>query len=237
MVEASKPVQRSRRPSRAQPRQLSRDEVLDAALRLVDTHGLEALTMRALAQDLGVFPTALYWHAGTKAQLVAAVSARVFDEVILPNEHELGWEDWLAEVARRWRAAMHRHPNLAPVIGSQLVVSTTALPFVERMVGVLERAGFAGDDLVDAYNGMTGFVVGWVTMELSSEPSDADEGWKGAYAEQLNALSQNSYPVLTRNMSLLENNAFMTRYDSGRARPMDRSFAFALDTFLRGLRR
>jgi AcrR family transcriptional regulator len=46
-------------------RSLSRTEIVNAALRYVDEHGLDALTMRALAKEIGVYPTALYWHIGT----------------------------------------------------------------------------------------------------------------------------------------------------------------------------
>ena len=215
---------------------LTRDEVIDAALRFVDLRGLDALTMRALADEMGVYPTALYWHAGTKAQLVAAVSARVFDEVVLPDERELDWYEWLEAVARRCRESMHRHPNLAPIAGSQLVVATTAMPLVERTVATLERAGFSGEALVDAYNTYTGFILGWVTTELSAEPAEPSGAWKEEFAGQLRALGANAYPALRRNMPLLANNAFMLRWDSGRTRPLDRSFDVALTVLVRGLR-
>lgn len=214
---------------------LSRAEVVDAALRYVDEHGLDALTMRALAAEMSVYPTALYWHTGSKAQLVAAVSARVLEGIVLPSDHDMQWDQWLAAVARLCREAMHRHPNLAPIIGSQLVVTTTALPFVERVVDVLERAGFSGQKLIDAYNTAIGFVLGWVTLELSQGPADGDE-WQQEYATQLRAVNPTAYPALTRNLDLMANNAFLTRWDSGRDRPMDSSFETALDVLILGLR-
>lgn len=225
-----------RRGRQAARNPLSRAEVIDAALHYVDLHGLDALTMRALAKEMGVYPTALYWHTGTKAQLVAAVSARVLEDIVLPADRGTAWDEWLTEVARLCRQAMHRHPNLAPILGSQLVVSTTAVPFVERVVGVLERAGFSGRDLVEAYNAVVGFVLGWVTLELSSVPADVEEGWQKEYAGQLRTVSPNTFPALTRNLGLLENNAFLVRWDSGRDRPMDRSFETTLELLILGLR-
>lgn len=215
---------------------LTRDDVIDAAVRFIDERGLEALTMRALGNELGVYPTTLYWHTGNKAQLIAAASARIFDEIVLPDERSTEWGEWLAMVARRCREAMHRHPNLAPIAGSQLVVSTSAMPFVERVIGVLEQAGFSGQGLVDAYNSVIGLVLGWVTTELSAEPRDVDPTWKDDFAGELRSLNPNSFPALNRNLALFENNAFMTRWDSGRIRPMERSFEAALDLLLRGLR-
>ena len=232
MSESSGPRNRARQGSRAP---LSREEVVDAAVRYVDEHGLEALTMRALAKEMGVYPTALYWHVGSKPQLVAAASARVLDDIVLPSVHGVNWDVWLGEVARLCRAAMHRHPNLVPIMGSQLAVSTTAVPFVERILGVLEGAGFTGAELVDVYNTVIGFVLGWVTLELSAPPSDAEAGWQKGFAAELRGIDPNTFPVLARNLPLLENNAFLTRWESGRDRPMDRSFDVALDVLVRGL--
>lgn len=233
MNESSGPRNRARQGTRTP---LSREDVVDAAVRYVDQHGLEALTMRALAKEMGVYPTALYWHIGSKPQLVAAASARVLEGIVLPSDRDVDWDVWLVEVARVCRAAMHRHPNLAPIMGSQLVVSTTAIPFVERMVGVLERAGFEGEVLVDVYNTVIGFVLGWVTLELSAPPSDAEAGWQKGFEAELRGTDPNTFPVLARNLPLLENNAFLTRWDSGRDKPMDRSFDTALDVLVTGLR-
>ncbi|MBP2324419.1 AcrR family transcriptional regulator [Kibdelosporangium banguiense] len=217
-------------------RSLSRPEIVTAALRYVDQHGLEALSMRALAKEIGVYPTALYWHIGTKAQLVGAVTATVLDDIVLPADHELRWDEWLVEVARLCRQAMHRHPNLSPVIGSQLVVTTAALPLVERVLNVLERAGFTGRDLVDVYNAVAGFILGWVSLELASGPLDVEDDWQEEYAGQLRSVNPNAYPAMTRNMDLLAGNAFMTRWESGRVRPMDRSFEASLELLILGLR-
>jgi AcrR family transcriptional regulator len=215
---------------------LTRSEIIGAALGYVDEHGLDALSMRALAKEIGVYPTALYWHIGTKSQLVGAVTATVLDEILLPSDHDMAWDDWLVEVARRCRQAMHRHPNLSPVIGSQLVATTAALPLVERVLTVLERAGFTGRDLLDVYNAVAGFILGWVSLELASGPMDVEDDWQEEYAGQLRSINPNAYPVITRNMDLLAGNAFMTRWDSGRVRPMDQSFEASLELLIFGLR-
>ncbi len=228
----------SSRSARKKPdrRPLSHQDIVDAALKLIDSEGLENLTMRSLAHTMGVYPATLYWHAGSKAELIAAAAGRVFDEVVLPDEHQTGWEEWLEKVANRCRVAMHRHPEIARIAGSQMVVSTTALPMVERIVGVLERTGFTGPALVHAYNALTGFILGWTTLELSAEPSGVDISWKDEFAGQLHALDANAYPSLKRNMKRMDNHAFMTRYDSGRTHPMDDSFQAALKILVAGLR-
>ncbi len=215
---------------------LSATDVVSAAFALIDRDGVEGFTMRALADAMGVYPTALYWHAGSKPLLLAAVSARLFDEVVLPDEHHMEWDAWLTEVAFLCRAVMHRHPEIARIAGSIMVVAPTAMTMVERIVGVLERAGLADGELVQAYNALIGLVLGWTTLELSAEPGGVDLSWKEEFSRQLAALDPNAYPALSRNMRLLENNAFMIRYDSGRSRPMVNSFTAALEILIAGLR-
>lgn len=215
---------------------VSRNEVVIAAIKLIDEAGIDAFTMRALAKELDVFPATLYWHAGSKADLLAAVSTRLFDDVVLPDEHQIDWAAWLVEVARRCRAALHAHPEIALIAGSRMVVSATAVPLIERILGVLQRAGFTGTALVRAYNAYIGFTLGWTTLELSSEPVVDDADWKANFADELASLDRNAFPVLTAHLDIVQNNAFMVRYNSGRTRPMDDSFEAAARILVAGLR-
>jgi tetracycline repressor-like protein len=177
---------------------------------------------------------ALYWHVGSKSRLLALTASRAFEEVVLPDEQALEWTDWLFEAGLRIRQVLHAHPNLAPMAGTQLVVTTTALPLVERMIGVLERAGFSGTRLVDAFNATFGFIIGWVAAELSVEPAESGD-WKDAFAGELRSVNANLHPAIHRNHDALANNVFLARWDSGRARPMDSSYSFALRAIIAGL--
>lgn len=214
---------------------LTKSEIIAAATRLIDTGGMGAFTMRSLANDLNVYPATLYWHAGSKADLLAAVSSRIFDEVALPDEHQADWTSWLIEVARRCRAAMHAHPEIAQIAGSQMVVSATAVPLIERILGVLEKAGFTGQSLVGSYNAYVGFVLGWVNLELASEPAAGDVDWRTNFKDELGSLDQRAYPVVTRYLGIIEDNIFMARFSSGRHRPMNDSFEVAARILMRGL--
>src|SRR4051794_16987037 len=94
-----------RRPS------LTRDQILVASLAIVDENGLDALTMREVADRLGVYPNAVYWHMGSRSGLIGAVSTKVFDEIRLPDQRDVTWQDWIGAMAREVRQAMRRHPN------------------------------------------------------------------------------------------------------------------------------
>jgi AcrR family transcriptional regulator len=214
---------------------LTRDDILKAALAIVDHDGLDALTMRAVADRLNVYPNALYWHIGSRSALVGAVSTKVFDEIHLPDQDEVSWQDWIRAMARECRTAMHRHPNLARVIGAELVPTTRAMPFVERVLAVLSGAGFEDTRLPAAFNCVIEFAIGWPTLELSAESPIEEGSWKTAFADELDGLDPGTFPVLTRALPSMRNAAFMVRWDSGTSAPLDESHTFALEVLLAGL--
>ena len=103
--------------------------------------------MRSLAERLGTYPATVYWHVGNRARLLALVADRVLEEIEAPDAARLPWRDWLASLAREYRRVMHRHPNVAGLVGSQLVVSPPGMQLVETILAVLADAGFAGQAL------------------------------------------------------------------------------------------
>jgi TetR/AcrR family tetracycline transcriptional repressor len=130
---------------------LTKDMILSAAVGIVDEQGLQALTIRKVADALGVYPTAITWHVGSKDQLVADASGLVFETLQLPDDKAHDWKDWLRLTAASFRDSMHSHPNFAVVIGNQLHTSLPALPFVERVLRILNDNGLQGTGLLKAY--------------------------------------------------------------------------------------
>jgi len=146
---------------------LNRQRVLQAALRLVDQEGLESLSMRRLGQELGVGATALYNHVADKAALLDGLVETVLGEVLLPPGDDAA--DWMAairSICRSLRQVAHRHPNLVPLIAGRPFNSPGALRPVEVMFQVLCRAGFEEKLVVEAQRALSGFVLGYVQMEL-----------------------------------------------------------------------
>lgn len=213
---------------------LSKGRILRTALGIVDERGISALSIRAVAEELGVYPTAVTWHTGSKANLVADVSALIFQDLELADDRSTTWDAWLRDTARGWRSQMHRHPNLAPVIGNQLTLSLPALPFVERVLRVLSDTGLRNSDLLHAYNTYVGCLVGWVSLELSHSPDPATVARK-AYEASLGDIDPKLYTALSGNLASVDNKAFMVRWSNGVQSPMDDSFEHMLDTVLQGI--
>lgn len=217
---------------------LSSDAVLHAALELLDEVGLRGFTMRALATRLGTYPATIYWHVGSRTEVLSAVSARVLDRVLadLPDPTSTPWDEWLMESARTYRRAMQAHPALASWGVTHFESSVPVPDLLERMVLVLSQAGFRDADLVGAYNAYLGSLIGWVGLELIADDpelgSDPDR-----LAASVRELSATDYPTIVANLDRLADRAIAFRWHGGQSRPMDEAFEFALATWIGGLRR
>ncbi len=207
--------------------------ILKTAVGIVDEQGLQALTIRKVADALGVYPTAITWHVGSKDQLVADASGLVFETLQLPDDKAHGWKDWLRLTAASFRDSMHHHPNFAVVIGNQLHTSLPALPFVERVLRILNDNGLQGTILLKAYNAYVGCLIGWVSLELSSSVTAAPD--EDSQLGVLNRLDERLYTALSKNLPVVANKAFMVRWETGTTNPMDESFDFMLEAVLAGI--
>jgi AcrR family transcriptional regulator len=218
-------------------RALSADQVLRGALELLDDVGLRGFTMRALADRLGTYPATIYWHVGSRAEVLSAVSDMVRGEAMrsIPAPDALPWDEWLAAMARAYRDAMKAHPTLAQVAVTHFDVEVTVPDALEKVVAVLDRAGFRGADIARSYNAFMGSLGGWVGMEMI--PDDPEQGSGPERMEaSVRDLTAERYPTIVANLDHLADRAFTFRWSGGATRPMDDAFEFALATWIAGLR-
>jgi AcrR family transcriptional regulator len=123
---------------------LTREVVADRALALADAEGLEAVTIRRLATELGVTPMALYWHFRTKEDLIAGLGDRVLDDVEVPAASG----DWATDVRAALVAlvtAMRPHPQVAHVVAERVLAHPNGLALTETALRSLGEAGFADE--------------------------------------------------------------------------------------------
>jgi AcrR family transcriptional regulator len=148
------------------PRRIDRDAVLGASLALADEHGLDGLTMQAVADRLGVTPMALYRHVANKADLLDGVVERLLDEIV-PPDPDLAWDDQLVGMGQAVRAAARRHPAVFPLL-LQLPASTpVAKRARQRVYAVLRQAGIAEADVPRVERILSTMVLGFAASEVS----------------------------------------------------------------------
>lgn len=228
-------ARRAPRARNADERALSRDRIVATALTLIDEQGLEAFSLRAVAKELGVYPTALYWHVPSRNELVVEIITDVLAGIVPPPE--LAWEDWLRAFLQNFRAAILRHPNVAPLIGVQLVSNASVdLAMVEQVLDKLNEARFEGKRLVATYNAVLGTVVGYITQEFAMVLTDDTERWTQRMVQHVSTIDAETYPVLAAHRELMINRSFILRWENGTTVPLEGGFEFYLELMIAGLR-
>lgn len=167
-------------PARSGKQKLSRELVLSTALRIVDSEGLDALTMRRLGLELGRDPMSLYRYAANRAVLLDGVSELVLDELaIFPNDPD--WQAQLRRIAHDLRLLALRHPNVVPLLVTRPLSTPLGLrPLgtvrpLEQILALLIDAGFAAEDALHVYRAYYGFLYGHILNELQEFIVDPEE--------------------------------------------------------------
>ena len=156
---------------------LSSDLILSSALRVVDDEGLEALTMRHLAETIGVATMSLYSHVATKEDVIRGVLNLVTGEFTLPAPDTPPW-DALRMINREFRRTALRHPNLVPLIMRAPPAGVAALRTLDAALDALRRAGLDPARTASAYRMSASFVIGFVSLECGGyfRPVDVADG-------------------------------------------------------------
>ena len=100
---------------------LTREQIVSAAIDLLDSEGLEGLNMRALGRRLGSAATAVYWHVGSKDNLIALAGDQAWQEIALPDPGSTDWRTAATQMSAGLHAMLSRHPWLVQAFGSFLM--------------------------------------------------------------------------------------------------------------------
>ena len=187
MPEKSTARSRARRPA------LGPERITDAAVALADRDGLEAVTMRAVAAQLGVEAMSLYNHVANKEGLLDRMVEHVVGEFDRPTTDG----DWKAEMRRRALSAHHvllAHPWASLLILSRVNVGPAMLGYVDATIGCLRGAGFSWAMTDHAWNAIDNHVHGF-TLQMLNFPFEPDE-YAAAAREYLPMVPPDTYPHL-----------------------------------------
>jgi AcrR family transcriptional regulator len=139
---------------------LTRGQIVEAAVALLDSEGLEGLNMRALGKRLGSAPTAVYWHVGSKANLIVLAGDHVWNEIALPDLTTTGWRTAAAQMATELHAMLTRHPWLVQAFGSFVVFGPGKARHDDHSLAIYEAAGFTSAQADQATATVFTFVLG-----------------------------------------------------------------------------
>ena len=175
-------------------RGLTREMLTAAALRIVDSDGLDALSMRRLGSELRVDPMAAYRHIPNKGILLDEVVEAVMSEIDTDAvDASLPWQDQLRALALSYLAALMAHPHAAPLIAERSLRTAGSLRVVERALRIMTDAGAqlaAAVATIDAI----GLLASGIAQAAGASPGPAD----GDRGNPLAGLPPKEFPLLAR---------------------------------------
>ncbi|TAU90824.1 TetR/AcrR family transcriptional regulator [Rhizobium leguminosarum] len=212
---------------------LTRDQIIKATVELLDSEGLEGLSMRVLGKRLDAAATAFYWHVGSKDNLLALAADAAWKEIALPDLSTVGWRTAAATMATGLHSMLLRHPWLVQAFGSYMVYGPGKARHDDHSLAIYEKAGLAGAKADQAAASVFIFVLGnalchaasaSLARRLSQNSGNAQETMRAARAKAREIAT--GFPRLR---ARLETAA------AGYAAAPDNSFEFGLKALLDGI--
>jgi|SRR5579864_1803158 len=212
---------------------LSREQIVQSAIAVLDAEGLEGLNMRALGKRLGSVATAAYWHVRSKRELISLAGDYVWNEIPLPDPAAVGWRQAAMIMATELHAMLTRHPWVAQALGSYLIYGPAKARRDDHSLAIYEAAGFMGARAEQAAAAVLTYVIGntlggaaatSLRRALSRGGGDPEERMAEAMAEVREVARQ--FPHLR---------ARMDEASAGYAMAPEHSFEFGLQVIVDGL--
>jgi AcrR family transcriptional regulator len=217
------------RPRRSPPRApLTREAIVDAALKVLDAEGMDGLSMRRVGEELGTGAGSLYWHVRNKEELFQLIFERVTEQLVLPDPDPSHWKEQLRGLARQMRATLKSHRDVARITLGRVPMGPTIAIYNEWLFELLKPVGIP--DGVIAYLGdLFGLYVGAHAFEESlgfASPTGEDmspEEITAMFREYALSLPEDRFPHTRAAVDLI--------FTGG----PDERWEFGIDLLLRGL--
>jgi AcrR family transcriptional regulator len=205
---------------------LSKERVLRAAVLLTDEGGVASLTMRKLAETLGVEAMSLYYYVADKDEILDGMADLVFGEIDLPSR-EADWKAAMRQRAISARDALTRHPWAIGVMESRANPGPATLRHHDAVIGNLRQAGFSIALAAHAFSVIDSYIYGFALQTLNL-PFDTSEELEKLAEAMLREMPADEYPYLTE---MIVDHALQPGYSYAN------EFEFGLDLVLDGLER
>ena len=227
----SSPRPRGRPPLGKQP--LSRALVLKQALALLDAEGLENLSMRVLAQRLGVSPMSLYNHVADKDALLDALHEAVLLDALPPRGFRVTtWKYTAAVIARTLRHGLQAHPNALTLFATRPMRAPAMLRGVDAFLGCLLDAGFTSHTAIYLLDSIGMFTVGHALAEFGASPVAAPERNGDDLFAELASLRKQKLQHLARVVADTRSHDYDAEFEVGLRALLD-GFELCLETMKR----
>ncbi len=201
---------------------------MEAALRVLDREGMDALSMRRVGEELGTGAASLYWHVRNKDELLQLLFERVTAEIVLPDPDPSRWQEQLKDLAHQMRAVMNRHRDIARIslgrvpAGPEIALLTEWLFDLLRPVGIPDRVIALLGDLAGLYVGAFAYEESLPFASPTGEDLPPDQIVE-MFKDYIRSLPEDRFPNTRGAVDLIFSWDLEGRFD------------FGVDVILRGL--
>ncbi|MFE2998630.1 TetR family transcriptional regulator [Nocardia sp. NPDC059246] len=152
---------------RGRPAAIDRDTLIATTLRIIDTEGIEAVTMRRLAAELNTSPMAPYRHVASKEELLQVAAAALVDDITIPVPGT-PWQDALQTFFESFHDRLLDHPGVARLFGGQAFLSDTVYAVADPVFTILIEAGFDAQTAVSLFMACASCSIGAAVLEAAA---------------------------------------------------------------------
>ncbi|GAA5345740.1 TetR/AcrR family transcriptional regulator C-terminal domain-containing protein [Planifilum fimeticola] len=168
---------------------MTREGIIDAALSLLNQSGLNRLSMRRLADSLGVQAASLYWHIKNKSELLQLMADKICEEMNWPDEAGMSWREKVRRGMVSYREALLQYRDSAEIFADTPPLTPNRLRMIESLYKTLGQAGLSQEEVVLTADLLNNYVIGFVMEEVRFA------GRPGRQEEEKEARPE-SHPVL-----------------------------------------
>lgn len=177
---------------------LSREQIVAAALELVDEQGAEQLSMRRLGQRLGVDPMAIYHHLPNKSAVLDGIVEAIWGGIVAPSPVPgETWQEILVGVFTAFRRRLLEHPRAISIVSARTAATPAMFALIDTTIGRVEAAGMPGAEAMPLIDSLSAFTLG----KLLGEASATNAEGAARLRESLQAITPASHPHLVATLA------------------------------------
>lgn len=157
---------------------LTHEQITATATAIADAEGLEAVSMRRVARELGVGTMSLYRYVATRDEILELMSDAAMGEIVVDHDEDT-WRETLTVSAHRYRGLILRHPWIVTTLGPRPTIGPNSLRWLEGTLAHLDRPGLTIDQILDMTGTVLAFVQGYTRDELAEREAQRTTGLSG----------------------------------------------------------
>lgn len=211
------------------PKSVDKEMIVDAALDLLNKEGIDGLSMRRLADALGIRAASLYWHIKNKSELLQLMSDRICEKITFPDPLQ-SWEQQLRDIADRYRIVLMSYRDSAEIMANTIPFTPHRLKLIECIYHLFSQAGIPNEEIPLAAWLLNNYVLAFVmdeartAQQVMAEKEMRYHEKKEVLEKKFKSLPVNEYPLFVQ---LAETSVHMSA---------EQQFAFGLEVLIEGFK-